>query len=143
MDLLLRIAGSLVGLLMVFAFLRSMLQVAIVNRHRGDWLARRVGWLVYTTIARRALRRRSYDQIQDKLAWILPTYILLLIASWFALVQAGFSLLIWSSQAEHSLLQAVIASGSALRACPEITESTFERVKYGFTTRRSIPYVVV
>jgi hypothetical protein len=114
MDLLLRIAGSLVGLLMVLAFLRSMLQVAIVNRQRGDWLARRVGWLVYTTIARRALRRRSYDQIQDKLAWILPTYILLLIAAWFALVQAGFSLLIWSSQAEHSLLQAVIASGSAL-----------------------------
>ena len=114
MDLLLRIAGSLVGLLMVLAFLRSMLQVALVNRQRGDWLARRVGWLVYTTIARRALRRHSYDQIQDKLAWILPTYILLLIAAWFALVQAGFSLLIWSSQAEHSLLQAVIASGSAL-----------------------------
>jgi hypothetical protein len=114
MDLLLRIAGSLVGLLMVLAFLRSVLQVAIVNRQRGDWLARRVGWLVYTTIARRALRRPSYDQIQDKLAWILPTYILLLIAAWFALVQTGFSLLIWSSQAEHSLLQAIIASGSAL-----------------------------
>ena len=32
MDLLLRIAGSLVGLLMVLAFLRSMLRVAIVNR---------------------------------------------------------------------------------------------------------------
>ena len=29
-------------------------------------------------------------------------------------MQAGFSLLIWSSQAEHSPLQAVIASGSAL-----------------------------
>jgi len=114
MDLLLRIAGSLLGLLMVLVFLRSMLQVAIVNRQRGDWLARRVGWLVYTTIARKALRQGSYDQIQDKLAWILPTYILLLIAAWFALVQAGFSLLIWSSQAEHSLLQAVIASGSAL-----------------------------
>jgi hypothetical protein len=114
MDLLLRIAGSLVGLLMVLAFLRSMLQVALINSQRGDWLARRVGWLVYTTIARRALRRHSYDQIQDKLAWILPTYILLLIAAWFALVQTGFSLLIWSSQAEHSLLQAVIASGSAL-----------------------------
>jgi hypothetical protein len=114
MDLLLRIAGSLVGLLMVLAFLRSMLQVALINSQRGDWLARRVGWLVYTTIARRALRRHSYDQIQDKLEWILPTYILLLIAAWFALVQTGFSLLIWSSQAEHSLLQAVIASGSAL-----------------------------
>ena len=55
MDLLLRIAGSLVGVLMVLAFLRSVLQVAIVNRRRGDWLARRVGWLVYTTIARRTL----------------------------------------------------------------------------------------
>jgi len=33
---------------------------------------------------------------------------------WFGIVQAGFSLLIWSSQAERSLLQAVIASGSAL-----------------------------
>ena len=54
MDLLLRIAGSLVGFLMVLVFLRSMLQVAIVNRQRGDWLARRVGWLVYTTIARKA-----------------------------------------------------------------------------------------
>jgi hypothetical protein len=115
MDLLLRIAGSLVGLLMVLAFLRSMLQVAIVNRQRGDWLARRVGWLVYTTIARRVLRRRSYDQIQDKLAWILPTYILLLIAAWFALVQAGFSLLIWSSQAEHSLLQDIVCCKRSLR----------------------------
>ena len=92
MDLLLRIAGSLVGFLMVLAFLRSMLQVALVNRQRGDWLARRVGWLVYTTIARRALRRLSYDQIQDKFAWILSIYILLLIAAWFALVQAGYSL---------------------------------------------------
>ena len=44
----------------------------------------------------------------------MPLYILLLIVVWFALVQVGFSLLIWSSQAEHSVLQAVIASGSAL-----------------------------
>ena len=44
----------------------------------------------------------------------MPLYILLLIVVWFALVQVGFSLLMWSSQAEHSVLQAVIASGSAL-----------------------------
>ena len=31
-----------------------------------------------------------------------------------SLVQAGFSLLIWCSQAEYNLLQAIIASGSAL-----------------------------
>jgi hypothetical protein len=65
-------------------------------------------------LARRPLRHRDYGEIQDMLAWILPLYILLLIVVWFILVQAGFSLLIWSSQAEHSMLQAVIASGSAL-----------------------------
>src|SRR5215469_5057555 len=114
MDLLLRIGGSLIGLMMVAAFLRSMAQVAIINRQGGDWLAFRVGRLAYKTIARVARRRCSYDRIQDALAWIFPIYILSLITSWFALVQAGFSLLVWSSQAEHSLLQAVIASGSAL-----------------------------
>jgi hypothetical protein len=114
MDLLLRIGGSLIGLVMVFAFLRSIAQVALINRQGGDWLARRVGRVVYRTVARVAWRRRSYDRIQDALAWILPIYMLLLITTWFALVQVGFSLLIWSSQAEHSWLQAVIASGSAL-----------------------------
>jgi len=114
MNLIFRIGGSLIGLAMVLAFIRSMLQVAVVNRHAGDWLARRVGSLVYRAVARNARRRRNYDQVQDALAWILPIYIVSLIGAWFALVQAGFSLLIWSSQAEHSLLQAVIASGSAL-----------------------------
>jgi hypothetical protein len=114
MDLLLRIAGSLIGLVMVLAFVRSIVQVALINRQGGDGLAHRVGRLVHRTIARLARRRRSYDQIQDALAWIFPIYVLLLIIVWFALVQAGFALLIWSSQAEHGLLQAVIASGSAL-----------------------------
>src|SRR5215469_6795664 len=114
MDLLLRIGGSLIGLMMVAAFLRSMAQVAIINRQGGYWLAFPVGRLAYKTIAHLARRRRTYDRIQDALAWIFPIYILLLIIAWFALVQAGFSLLIWSSQAEHSPLQAVIASGSAL-----------------------------
>ena len=85
MDLLLRIGGSLLGLLMVFVFLKSMLQVAIVNRQRGDWLARLAGWVVYTTIARRAAIWSATIRGQDTLAWILPVYILLLIAAWFAL----------------------------------------------------------
>ncbi len=114
MDLSLRAGAALIGLLVIVAFFRSVLQVAVVNRQRGDWLARRVGWLVYTTLARRALKRQSYADVQDVLAWVLPLYILLLIVVWFGLVQAGFSLLIWSPQAEHSFLQALIASGSAL-----------------------------
>ena len=114
-DLPLRISGALAGLAMVLAF--PALRVAGRGHQPGKratgWRAA-VGWLVHTTLAGPALRRRSYDQIQDVLAWVMPLYILLLIVVWFALVQVGFSLLIWSSQAEHSVLQAVIASGSAL-----------------------------
>ena len=113
-DLSFRVVAFVIGLLLLIAFLQSVSRVAIVNRQRGDRLARGIGWVAYSAIARRALRQRSYDAIQDALAWVMPLYILLLIGSWFALVQVAFSLLIWSSQAEHSLLQAVIASGSAL-----------------------------
>ena len=102
------------GLLLLLAFLLSASRVAIVNRPRGDRLARGVVWVAHSAIARKALRRRSYDAIQDALAWVRSPDMVLLIMSWFALVQAAFSLLIWSWQAEHSLLQAVIASGSAL-----------------------------
>jgi hypothetical protein len=38
----------------------------------------------------------------------------LVIIVWFGLVLVGFALLIWSCQAEHSLLKAMIASGSQL-----------------------------
>ena len=111
---LLRVGSGLIGLLLLLAFLRSVLQVAVVNRQRGDWLSRHVGRSVYVVLARRAVTRQSYADVQDVLSWVLPLYILLLIGVWFGIVQAGFSLLIWSSQAEPSLLQAVIASGSAL-----------------------------
>ncbi len=114
MDLLLRVGAALLGLLLIIAFLRSVSQAAVVNRQSGDWLVRRVGWLVYSLLARWALKRQSYAEIQDVLAWVLPLYILLLIIVWFGLVEAGFALLIWSCQAEHNLLQAFLASGSAL-----------------------------
>ena len=91
-----------------------MFQVTLINRQRGERLSRCVGWLVYSALAPWAVKRQTYADIQDVLAWVLPLYILLLIVVWFGIVQAGFSLLIWSSQAEHSLLQAAIASGSAL-----------------------------
>jgi hypothetical protein len=106
MDLAARIGGAVLGLLLVLAVLRSALQVAIVNRQRGDWLAQQVGRLVYTALRRLARRRREYGGVQDVLAWILPLYMLLLIVVWFLLMQSGYSFLIWSSQAEHRVLQA-------------------------------------
>ena len=114
MDLSLRVSVALIGLLLILSFLRSALQVAVVNRQRGDWVTRRVAQSVYSTAARLAARRQSYADVQDVLAWVLPVYMLLVIIVWFCMLGAGFSLLIWSCQAEHSFLQAVIASGSAL-----------------------------
>ena len=95
----LRVGSGLIGLLLVLAFLRSVLQVAVVNRQRADWLSRCVGWFIYSALARRAAKRQSYADVQDVLSWVLPLYILLLIVVWFGIVQAGFALLIWSSQA--------------------------------------------
>ena len=114
MELLSRSAAFVIGVSLVLLFLQSVLRVSVVNRQKGDRLALIVGHVAHTTVAHVASRRRTYDRIQDALAWVLSLYVLLLIAVWFVLVQTGFSLMIWSLQAEPSLLRAFIASGSAL-----------------------------
>ena len=114
MELLLRSAAFVIGVSLVLFFFQSVLRVSVVNRQKGDRLALIVGRVAHTIAAHAASRRRTYDRIQDVLAWVLPLYVLLLIATWFALVQMGFSLMIWSLQAEPSLLRAFISSGSAL-----------------------------
>jgi hypothetical protein len=124
MDASLRLGAALIGLLLILAFLQSASQVALVNRHRGDWLARRIGWLVHTTLGRLAGTQQRYENVQDVLAWVLPLYILLVIMVWFGLVLAGFGLLIWSCQAERSLLEAMIASGSQLSTLGFLTPTS-------------------
>ena len=81
---------------------------------RAIRLALIAGHVVHITVAHVASRLRTYDRIQDALAWVLPLYGLSLITMWFVLVQIGFSLMVWSLQAEPSLLRAFISSGSAL-----------------------------
>jgi hypothetical protein len=114
MNLSLHVGAAIIGMLLLITIVRSVFHVAVINRQTGDWLSRGVGRLVYSTVARRAKMQQSYADIQDVLAWDLPLYIMLLIVVWFGLVEAGFSLLIWSSQGEFSPFQAIIASGSAL-----------------------------
>ena len=116
MELLSRIRQRLclIGVSLVLLFLQSVLRVSVVNRQKGDRLALILGHVAHTTVAHVASRRHTYDRIQDALAWVLPVYVLSLIIVWFALVQTGFSLMIWSLQAEPSLFRAFIASGSAL-----------------------------
>src|SRR5262245_55039619 len=114
MELSLRLAAFVIGLVLVLLVFHSALRVALVNRQKGDRLALFAGDCAYATIARLASRRQSFERIQDVLAWVLPVYVVALITVWFLFVQVGFSLMIWSLQAEPSLLRAIIASGSAL-----------------------------
>ena len=104
MDAFVRIGAALIGLLLILAFLQSASRVALVNRPRGDWLARAIGWFVHTTLGRLARAQPTYEDVQEVLAWVLPVYILSVIVVWFGLALAGFGLLIWSCEAERSLL---------------------------------------
>ncbi len=95
---------------MLFA---SMFGTGLPNRRWRDPIASLVQNLVIRTFVI-ALRGSRYERIQDGLTWILPTFIVCLISSWFALAQTGFTLMIWASGTEDTWLSAFIASGFAL-----------------------------
>jgi hypothetical protein len=114
LDLILRCGAFLAGLTLLGLFTHSASRAALVTRHRGDRIAHGIGLLICSRLTRIAARRRDYAAIQDVLAWVLPLYILSLIVAWFALVQGGFSLILWSLRVERDLTGALIASGSAL-----------------------------
>jgi len=120
-ELPIRIVTMLAGIALLAFFLLSASRAALVNRHRGDWIAHGVGRVVCSEVSRLASSRRRYDAVQDVLAWILPLYILSLIVTWFLLVQSGFSLILWSSHVEPDLLKAFLASGSALSTLGFVT----------------------
>ncbi len=113
-DLAIRVVAFLAGLLLTAFFLKSVSSTVLVNRQHGHWLARRIDRLAYSLVVSIGRRRRSYNAAQEAFAWLLPIYMLLLIVVWFLLAQLGFSLIIWSVEAEHSFGRAAIASGSAL-----------------------------
>ena len=120
-ELPIRIVTMLAGIALLAFFLLSASRAALVNRHRGDWIAHGVGRVVCSEVSRLASSRRRYDAVQDVLAWILPLYVLSLIVTWFVLVQIGFSLILWASHVEPDLLKAFLASGSALSTLGFVT----------------------
>jgi hypothetical protein len=122
-DLPIRVVAFLAGIILTAFFLKSVSSTVLVNRQHGHWLARRIDRLAYALVASVGRRRPTFNAAQEALAWLLPIYMLLLIVVWFLLAQTGFSLIIWSVQAEHSFGRAVIASGSALSTLGFMTPS--------------------
>jgi len=123
-ELIFRVIAMLAGVVLLAFFLLSASRAALVNRHKGDWIAHGVGRAVCSTVSRLAASRRDYDAVQDALAWILPLYILSLIVTWFLVVQIGFTLILWSSHVEIGFLKSFLASGSALSTLGFLTPNS-------------------
>jgi hypothetical protein len=102
-----------VGAFCIATLFASMFNIGLLNRRRRDPIARVIRHTVILTFIT-ALRGRTYDRVQDGLAWVLPIFVMCLIGTWFALVQIGFTLIIFAAGSESGWLSAFIASGSAL-----------------------------
>lgn len=111
---LLHVVAVLAGLFLIGSFVRSISSAAVVNGRTGDALALSVGRAVHKALSILARRLDDYSDVQDVMAWALPSYVISLIVVWFSLVQLGFSLLIWAFRIEPAPLNALVDSGSAL-----------------------------
>lgn len=114
MHTALHVLVFLLGVFLLFAIIRSMIRVALMNRHEEDMLAHRTTQLVYRVMAVFIERRRDYAVTQRILIWFFPIYILALIALYFVGALVGFALMYWAADSVSSWQQAFIASGSAL-----------------------------
>lgn len=105
---------SMLGLWLLFLILRSMIRIALMNRHYRDFFAESTGRAVYTTVALRLGRNRDPEVLHRVLLSVLPTYILSLILVYFVGAMTAFTFLYWGTHAVNTWHQAFLASGSAL-----------------------------
>lgn len=114
MDTGLRAGAFAIGVMGTIIFFRSIFQVAMLNRYHRDAIGLGIGRVVRAAAIGLARRATHYDHVQGVLAWAFPLYILGLLVAWFVLVQVAFAFMIWAVKAEATILNAFIASGSAL-----------------------------
>lgn len=114
------IALGLCGILLVLV---SMFSTGLLNRRRRDPLAHLVRRSIIAVFASR-LRGKPYPEVQRGLGWMFTAFVIALVGTWFALTQAGFTLILWASRAEPDWVEAFISSGSALSTLGFLTPST-------------------
>jgi hypothetical protein len=90
---------SILGLWLLFMVLRSMIRIALMNRHYRDVIAETTGRAVYMAVEVRLGKNRDTKAIHPVLVWFLPAYILSLIAVYFVGAMTGFALLYWGTHA--------------------------------------------
>lgn len=105
---------AIFGLAILFSILRSMVHVALMNRHDMDILARLTSRAVHKVIGLRVCSAKKYEDAQQTLYWFFGAYILSLIAVYFIGAMIAFAFLYWGARAVTGWDQAFIAAGSGL-----------------------------
>ena len=118
------VLASIVGLWLLFLILRSMIRIALINRHYQDFFAELAGRVVYTAVSLRLGHKRDTRNLHPVLLWFFPAYLLLLILVYFLGAMTAFVLLYWGIGAVSSWHQAFLASGSALNTLGFATPTT-------------------
>src|ERR1700678_2189517 len=116
---------SILGLWLLFIILRSMIRIALMNRHYRDLFAELTGRAVYAAVALRLKAKRDVGALHQALLWVFPAYILSLIMVYFVGAMTAFTFLYWGTHAVNTWHQAFLASGSALNTLGFATPTTF------------------
>lgn len=115
---------TILGLWLLFLILRSMIRIALMNRHYRDFFAHTTGRTVYKTISFFLRKDRDKKALHRILLWYFPAYMLSLILVYFVGAMVAFLLLYWGTGAVDTWRQALLASGSALNTLGFATPTT-------------------
>ena len=115
---------SILGLCLLFTILRSMVRIALMNRHYRDLFAEVTGRAVYAVVSLRVGRSRGTNASHSVLVWLFPAYMLSLIVVYFVGAMTAFALLYWGTGAVDTWQRAFIASGSGLNTLGFATPTT-------------------
>ena len=105
---------AILGVWLLFLILRSMIRVALMNRHSRDFFAKATCRAVYTAVRLRLGVNRETRTTHPVLLWFFPVYMLSLTVVYFLGAMTAFTLLYWGTRAVGTWHQALLASGSAL-----------------------------
>jgi hypothetical protein len=104
--------------------LRSMIRIALMNRHYRDFFVEVTGSVVYKAVALRLRGNLDSRAIHPVLLWFFPVYIFSLVIVYFVGAMTAFVLLYWGMGAVNTWRQAFFASGSALNTLGFATATT-------------------
>jgi hypothetical protein len=115
---------AILGAFLLFVILRSMIRIALMNRHSRDFFADATCRAVYAAVHLRLGANRDTRATHPILLWFFPVYMLSLTVVYFLGAMGAFTLFYWGTRSVGSWRQALLASGSALNTLGFATPTT-------------------